>query len=276
MKAMAGMAYLLGVLFLGVGLALPVGARTTYADGLSATPEDCVLAVNWEANDGDPTSPEPDPTSTYAAEPGFQVCRVVLKVGAESEGGHQMTFTSDGCQGPISTPEGYCVSGMGTGSATGARVCDNEGDPRGCPLLSHAKYWVEPAPTPTPTETPTETPTDLPPTDPPPTATATPTKLPPPPPPLPPTEMPPTGPAPTQPAPTQLAPPQSPVIPTVAPPVPIPVTGGAQSPFLIPVTGVDFAGQAHPTKGLFQNLGLAFLGLGLGMHGLSLRQPREE
>jgi len=83
--------------------------------------------------------------------------------------------------------------------------------------------------------------------------------------------MPPTGPAPTQ-----LVPPQSPVIPIVAPPVPIPVTGGAQSPFLIPVTGVDFAGQAHPTKGLFQNLGLAFLGLGLGMHGLSLRQPREE
>ena len=340
------MAYLLGVWCLGVGLTLPLGARTTYAADPAANAQDCVFAFKEEKN--------ADPTSSYDAPSDYQVCMVIIKAGSEQSGGGELTFVSDGCQAFV-PGNNYCVTGIGTGSATATRTCEESRD---CHAISHASYWIEPIPptntptstaTNTPTNTPTDTPTDTPtntptntptskptktptntptdtptskptktptntptdtptstptntPTD---TPTATPTNTAPVPPPWPGPSLTPTEPAPTDPptaTPTDVPPGPGPSDtptdpPTATPPAPspastqgpppaptsavavlgpVPVTGDVQSPVLIPVTGIDMAAQGLAASGLFQNLGLAFLGLGLGLHGLSLRRPGEE
>ena len=160
-------------------------------------------------------------------------------------------------------------------------------------------------PSPTPTDTPTATPTNTPTTGPSPTntLTATPTNTPtatpicvtgtPPPtatgvpspspiptcvPPSTATNTPPPSATPTNtlPAPTNTPRPPPPTQPTTVPPVPIPPTGGEGVTPLIPQTGADLTARRPAANGMFLALGLTLLALGLGLHGLSLRLPREE
>lgn len=150
-------------------------------------------------------------------------------------------------------------------------------------------------PTATPTNTPTATPTVLPPTPvpsatpicvtgtPPPTATGTPPTAEPSPiptcvPPSTATNTPPPSATPTNtlPAPTNTPGPPPPTQLTTVPPLPIPPTGGEGVTPLIPQTGADLTDQRPAANGMFLALGLTMLALGLGLHGLSLRLPREE
>jgi hypothetical protein len=112
---------------------------------------------------------------------------------------------------------------------------------------------VPPTDTPVP---PTDTP--VPPTDSPdPTATpdpADPTSTP-----IPPTSVPPTS-----------------VPPTSVPPTNVPAPQPTSPAVLIPVTGIDFGGSHLMMQGLFSDLGIAFLGFGLLMHGAWLHFGKEE
>lgn len=333
-RRLAGLAYVLGALFLGVGSAFPLGTQATYADSAPSVPLACVEVFREEEN--------PDPSVTYQADPGQLICQVNIKAGGGG-GEEGMVFTSDGCQGGPDG-QGYCVTGIGTDTATGSRECEESPE---CHAISHVAFFAceigepdcGPEPTPTPTEPPppTDTPTEPPPTatEPPPTATEPPptaTEPPPtatePPPtatepgptePPPtatepgPTELPPTEPPPTatEPGPTELPPTEPPptatepgptatptevppeppvntptptsVPPTSAPPTsappntPVPIPPASpEAPILIPVTGVDLTGRSSATGRLFQNLGLAFLGVGLGLYGWSIRRTRED
>jgi hypothetical protein len=128
---------------------------------------------------------------------------------------------------------------------------------------SLAAVQVDPTATPVPpTNTPvppTNTPvppttTPVPPTNTPAPPTATPDPQDPTPTSVPPTSVPPTSVPPTSVPPTDVPPPQ-PTSPAV----------------LIPVTGIDFGGSQFMMQGLFSDLGIAFLGFGLLMHGAWLR-----
>jgi hypothetical protein len=117
---------------------------------------------------------------------------------------------------------------------------------------------VEPTNTPElPTNTPVPTPTNTPitPTVPP-DSTATP-------------ELPTSTPDPTDPAPTSVPP-------TSVPPTDVPPPQPTSPSVLIPVTGLDLGGSRLMMKGLFSDLGMAFLGFGLLMHGAYMRFGKEE
>ncbi len=135
---------------------------------------------------------------------------------------------------------------------------------------SFVALQVEPTPTntpelptntpvpPTPTSTlvpPTPTSTSIPPTVPP-DSTATP-------------ELPTSTPDPTDPAPTSVPP-------TSVPPTDVPPPQPTSPSVLIPVTGIDLGGSRLMMKGLFSDLGMAFLGFGLLMHGAYMRFGKEE
>jgi dipeptidyl aminopeptidase/acylaminoacyl peptidase len=93
-----------------------------------------------------------DPGTSYGAPAGYIVCKVIVKAGSKQSGGGAWTYTGDGCQ------HGYCVSGIGSGSASASRTCD-EGPT--CHAISHVEFFIqkkEEPPTDTP-EIPTDTPT---------------------------------------------------------------------------------------------------------------------
>jgi hypothetical protein len=107
----------------------------------------CVFGEKCELPDCDP-----DPSSSWTAPEGNTICKIVIKAGNFGD----MTFESNGCQ----HNDGYCVSGIGTQSASAWRACE-EGPQ--CHAISHTEYWIaEQEPTPTPTDEPTATPTDEP------------------------------------------------------------------------------------------------------------------
>jgi hypothetical protein len=96
-----------------------------------------------------------DPSYTYTAPAGYIVCKVKIKAGSAQSGGGEWYFTGDGCQ------DGYCASGLGTGTATASRSCTEGPD---CHAISHSQFWIqqvqveeeEPTATPTATSTPEE------------------------------------------------------------------------------------------------------------------------
>lgn len=95
-----------------------------------------------------------DPSTSWTAPEGSVVCLVIVKAGTVMR---NVPFSADGCV------SGYCVSGIGTQTATAERTCHEGPD---CNAISHVEFWYSVAEaTATPTETPTNTPT----------ATATPT-----------------------------------------------------------------------------------------------------
>lgn len=108
---------------------------------------DCTFAHKCELPDCNP-----DPSASWSAPSGQVICKVVVKAGNFGD----MTFESDGCK----HNDGYCVSGIGTTTATSSRVCQ-EGP--GCHAVSHVDFWVRGAdPTQTPDPTSTQTPTGVP------------------------------------------------------------------------------------------------------------------
>lgn len=117
-----------------------------------------------------------------------------------------------------------------------------------------------------------------------PTATPVPptnTPVPPTPTPVPPTEtpVPPTAtPDPVDPTPTPdpVDPTPTTIPPTSIPPTDVPPPQPTSPAVLIPVTGIDFGGSQLMMQGLFSDLGIAFLGFGLLMHGAWLRFGKEK
>jgi hypothetical protein len=96
--------------------------------------------------------------------------------------------------------------------------------------------------------------------------------------PLPPTEtpVPPTeSPDPTA-TPDPGDPTATPIPATQVPPTDVPPPLATSPAVLIPVTGIDFGGSSVMMKGLFSDLGIAFLGFGLLMHGAWLRFGKEK
>lgn len=135
-------------------------------------------------------------------------------------------------------------------------------------------------PTATPTDTPvppTETPTETPPVTVDPTETVIPptdTPVPPTDTPVPPTEtpiIPPSSPTPTDPPeePTETS------VPTEVPTLP-PPDEPEETPILIPVTGVDLAGNQMGMSKAFANAAMVFIGLGLVLSGASAAIKEEE
>jgi hypothetical protein len=192
---------LLAILLVGgVGTVLTV-PTVRHAIFGAAGAETCQSAYKEENN--------ADPSYTYSAPEGYEVCKVLVKAGSPQSGGGTWTFTSNGCQSP-----GYCVNGIESASATASRNCEESAQ---CHAISHTEFFIQPVPAP-PTDTPV-----------PPTNTAAPTNTP-----VPPTST--TAPPTDTPAPpTDTPPPATATIVGQDTPVPPTPTSPPPSPTVTPV-----------------------------------------
>jgi hypothetical protein len=165
-RIISKLSFTMGSASLILGLALSfVHAPATAADEndqtnlFSSALNVTSTCVQWYKCEGG--SCNPDPSYTFTAPSGSNVCRVDIK-----EANNLHTFTSNTCVDLNGDGAGdYCADGIGTGSATASRGCVEGSKDNGnvyCHQISYSAFWIQqftPTPTFTPTNTPTNTPT---------------------------------------------------------------------------------------------------------------------